>query len=107
MKIERINLGELIHSLVRERGLSDSAFASSIGLKRQNVKKTVFEKASLDTNLLCIISEVLDCNFFDYFKSNQNDDKEELKATVIIEMGKERQDKTFRFVFGKNSTKIE
>lgn len=107
MKVERVNLGELIHSLVRDKGMSDSAFAQSIGLKRQNVKKTVFEKASLDTNLLCRISEALGCNFFDYFKSNAEDDKKELKATITIEMGKEKQDKTFRFVFGDNNIKIE
>lgn len=106
MKIERINLGELIREKVTEKGLSDAEFARSVGIARQNVRKTVFEKASLDTNLLCEISEVLECNLFDYFKSNKEDDKTELKATITIELGKEKKDRTVRFVFGENEVKI-
>lgn len=105
MKIERHNLGEIIHQLVREKGLSDAAFAKSIGLQRQNIKKTVFEKRSLDTDLLCLISEVLECNLFDYFKSNTNDYKE-LRATISIELGQEKQDKTLTFHFGNNNITI-
>lgn len=106
MKINRINLGEVIRQIVTEKGMSDAFFAKEIGMQRQNVKKMVFEKQSLDTNLLCIISEVLECNLFDYFKSNTNDDRRELKATLTIEMGKEKKDKSFRFVFGDNNLEI-
>lgn len=106
MKINRINLGEVIRQIVTEKGMSDASFAKEIGMQRQNVKKMVFEKQSLDTNLLCIISEVLECNLFDYFKSNTNDDRRELKATLTIEMGKEKKDKSFRFVFGDNNLEI-
>lgn len=105
MKIERQNLGELIKELVKEKGLSDAKFAELIGLKRQNIKKTVFDKRSLDTDLLCTISEVLECNIFDYFKSNTLD-YTELKATLCIEMGQQKQDKTIRFVFGENKVEI-
>lgn len=106
MKIERINLGEIIRQLVTDKHLSDAQFAKMIGLQRQNVKKTVFEKQSLDTNLLCRISEELDCNLFDYFKSNTDYDRRELRATLTIEMGKEKKDKTFKFVFGDNNVEI-
>ncbi len=106
MKINRINLGEIIRQIVTEKGMSDASFAKEIGMQRQNVKKMVFEKQSLDTNLLCIISEVLECNLFDYFKSNANDYGRELKATLTIEMGKEKKDKSFRFVFGDNNLEI-
>ena len=106
MKIERINIGEIIREKVTERGLSDAEFARSVGIARQNVKKTVFEKASLDTNLLCEISEVLECNLFDYFKSNNADDKTELKATITIELGKEKKDRTLKFTFGDNNIKL-
>lgn len=108
MKIQRQNLGEIIRQIVTDKGLSDAAFAKLIGMQRQNVKKTVFEKRSLDTELLCTISEVLECNLFDYFKSNTNDDtkKTELRATLSIEMGQEKQDKTIRFVFGENDIEI-
>jgi len=106
MKIERINIGEIIREKVTEKGLSDAEFARSVGIARQNVKKTVFEKASLDTNLLCEISEVLECNLFDYFKSNNADDKTELKATITIELGKEKKDRTLKFTFGDNNIKL-
>ena len=106
MKIDRVNLGELIREKVIEKGLSQAEFARSIGMQRQNVVKLVFEKSSLDTNLVCVISEALNCTLFDYFKSNGTDDKTELKATITIEMGKEKKDRTVRFVFGENDIKL-
>lgn len=105
MKLQRHNLGEIIRELVKDKGLSDAKFAELIGLRRQNIKKTVFEKRSLDTDLLCTISEVLECNLFDYFKSNTVD-YTELKATLCIELGQQKQDKTIRFVFGENKVEI-
>lgn len=105
MKINRVNLGEIIRSLVNAKGLSDAAFAKAIGMQRQNVKKMVFEKRSLDTELLCTISEVLECNIFDYFKCN-GPDYTELKATLTIEMGQQKQDQTIRFVFGENDIEL-
>ena len=106
MKIKRINLGEIIKGMVEAKGMSQAQFARLIGLQRQNVNKTVFDKSGIDTNLLCVISEVLECNLFDYFQSNTKDDKQELKATLTIEMGREKQDKTLRFVFGDNDIEI-
>lgn len=106
MKIKRINLGEIIKGMVEAKGMSQAQFARLIGLQRQNVNKTVFDKSGIDTNLLCVISEVLECNLFDYFQSNTKDDKHELKATLTIEMGLEKQDKTLRFVFGDNNIEI-
>ena len=107
MKIARVNLGAIIKGLVEERGLNDAQFARMIGVQRQNVRKTIYDKQSLDTNLLCVISEVLDCNLFDYYKYNREDNKTELKATLTVEMGKEKKDKVFRFVFGENNVEIK
>lgn len=111
MKMNRVNLGEIIHQIVREKGWSDAEFAKNLNIARQNIKKTVFEKHSLDTDLLCSICEVLDCNLFDYFSAcNQNDypqTPKEIKAKITIEMGAEKQDKTFRFVFGQNKVEIK
>ena len=106
MKIERINLGEIIREKVSQSGMTNAAFARKIGLARQNVNKTVFEKMSLDTNLLITVSEVLECNLFDYFKSDADEKKTELKATITIELGKEKKDKSFRIVFGENELKL-
>ena len=104
MKINRINLGETIRKKVEEKGMSQAEFARQIGMQRQNVVKLVFEKASLDTNLLASICEVLD--LFDYFSSNSDNTISELKATITIEMGKEKKDRTVRFIFGENDIKI-
>lgn len=106
MKVERINVGDLVRQLVEEKGMSQAQFAREIGLHRQNITKTVFSKHSIDTDLLCTISEVLDCNIFDYFKSEDQMGKQELKATLTIEMGREKKDKSFKFVFGENNIKI-
>ena len=99
MKIKRINLGELIKSMVEAKGMSQAKFARLIGIHRQNLNKSVFEKSGIDTNLLCVISEVLECNLFDYFKSDEIVDKKEIKATLVIEKGREKQEKTLCFVF--------
>lgn len=106
MKITRINIGQIVREKVEEKGLSQAQFSRMIGVQRQNIVKTVFDKTGLDTNLLCVISEALECNMFDYFKSNESNDKTELKATITIELGKEKKDKSIRFVFGENDIKL-
>lgn len=113
MEIKSVNIGELIRLRVEQLGLSKSEFAKRLNIARQNIEKTVFAKHSIDTDLLCAVSNVLDCNFFDYFKnsgevSNQIDYKPQVvKATISIEMGADKQDKQFRFVFGDNKVEIK
>lgn len=113
MNIKTVNIGELIRLRVESLGLSKSKFAESLNIARQNIEKTVFSKHSIDTDLLCAISNVLDCNFFDYFKDdqascNKKDYKPQVvKATISIEMGTDKQDKQFRFVFGDNKLEIK
>jgi plasmid maintenance system antidote protein VapI len=109
MKLKRINLGEIIRQKVDELGISQAEFAKSIGIARQNVKKTVFEKASLDTDLVCVISEFLDCNLFDYYKDCNNFDysTKEAKVNISIELGTEKQDKSFILRFGDNKLRVE
>ena len=87
--------------------MSKAAFAKAIGLARQNVDKTVFDKTSLDTNLVCVISEVLECNLFNYFKCNPNDyNPTEVKAKLTIEIDNKSKDKIFHIIFGNNDVKI-
>lgn len=112
MKINRLNIGEEIRKKVEERGMSKAKFAELLGIARQNIEKTVFQKHSLDTDLLCNISEVLNCNFFDYYKSNilcnkiDYIEQKEIKATLTIEMGAEKKEQILRFVFGENNIEI-
>lgn len=112
MKINRVNIGEIIREKVEQMGMSKAEFARKLGLQRQNIEKTVFMKNSLDTDLLCLICETLDFNFFTLFSDseacNNSDYKTpiELKARLTIEMGAEKQERTYRFEFGKHDIKV-
>ena len=106
MKMNNVNLGEIVRQLVSEKGLSEAKFARMIGKQRQNVKAQVFNKKSLDTDLVCVINDALDCNLFDYFYPCNANHYAALKATVTIEMGEEKQDKSVTFLFGDNKLEI-
>lgn len=111
MKIERVNIGELIKNKVKADEMSIASFAKSIGKRRQNIEKTVFSKQSLDTNLLALISETLNFDFFQYYRVEKESNKkdyglQEVKATLTIELGKEKKDQVFRFVFGENNIEL-
>ena len=107
MKMNNINLGEIVRQLVSEKGLSEAKFARMIGKQRQNVKAQVFNKKSLDTDLVCVINEALDCNLFDYFYPCNANHYASLKATVTIEMGEQKQDKAVTFLFGDNKVETK
>lgn len=113
MKIKRVNLGEIVREKVEAKGWSKAKFSEYLGIARQNVEKTIFQKHSLDSDMICNISEVLGCNLFDYFidqdASNEKDYKvrHELKAKLTIELGEETQDRTYKFVFGENKIEIK
>lgn len=110
MKFEDIHIGSIIKSEVLKQGLTLAAFAQSINIQRQNVDKKVFSQKGLATTLLVEISEKLNCNFFDYYYSKENRNykglHQEVKATLTIELGEKKEDKTFRFLFGENDIKI-
>lgn len=108
MKMNKVNLGEVVRQIVEGKGLTKAEFAKSIGIQRQNIEKTVFAKHSLDTDLVCKINESLDCNLFDYYtKGNTNDDIRNVVANLTIRLGSEAHDKTFVFQFGKNNVEIK
>lgn len=112
MKIQRVDIGSIIRELVESKGMSKAEFAKTVGIARQNIEKTVFQKASLDTDLLCRISEELDCNLFDYFLTDDTcnkknySTKKEVKAVLSIEMGAEKKEQVMKFVFGENNIEI-
>ena len=71
MKIEKVNIGLLIEQKMNELHVSKSEMARRCGIANQNINR-VFERTSIDTDKLISISEALDFNFFDYFKSDEN-----------------------------------
>ena len=111
MKIERVDIGRSIRERVVENGISNAAFARMINIQRQNVEKTVFSKNSIDTDLLILISDVLDYNFFQLYQPEEDCNKKdysqrEVKATLTVEFGEKKQDRTFKFLFGDNNIEI-
>ncbi len=118
MKVLTVNIGEIIRQKVEDAKISKAQFAKALNIHRQNIEKTVFQKYSLDTNLLCAISNYLGCNFFDYFVDADNispvgDEttisrpRQVANVTVSIEMGAEKHDKQFTVLFGDNKLKLE
>lgn len=115
MKYKRITIGEYIRQVVAEKGMSSLAFAKLIGKQRQNMETSIYSKASLDTNLLVVISEVLNYDFFKYYRPvdqeeeqcNKNyDTEDDLKATLTIELKKEKKEQVLKLVFGENNLEI-
>lgn len=109
MNFNKINIGEEIKRVTNEKRLSNASFAKKLNIQRQNIERTVFAKASLDTELLIRISEVLDYNFLAlYFECNHINyiTPLECKAVLTIEMGEEKSSKKMTFRFGENNIEI-
>lgn len=58
-----VHIGNLIRQTLKERGYTVVWFAAQLAYTRVNVYK-IFEKKSLDTDLLMRISVILGTNFF-------------------------------------------
>jgi len=118
MKVIAVNIGAVIRQKVEEACISKAQFAKALNIQRQNIEKTVFQKHSLDTDLLCAISNYLGCNLFNYFIDADNSGsvgdeisstrpRQVANVTVSIEMGTEKHDKQFTVLFGENKLKLE
>jgi hypothetical protein len=96
----------LLKNEVKRQNKSFTSFTQEIGIQKQNVERKVFSKQGLDTDYLMLISEKLNCNFFRYYYSetenNQNKLPNKTKATILLEFGKTKQNKTFCFLAGTN-----
>jgi hypothetical protein len=56
-------IGAQIRGVIEERGMTVTEFASRINKSRENAY-SIFNRKTIDTNLLQLISEVLDFDFF-------------------------------------------
>ena len=61
-----IHIGQLIKARLEETGMKKSEFARRINRSSQNVYD-IFQRKSIDTDLLATISHILECNFFEPF----------------------------------------
>ncbi|GHT39089.1 hypothetical protein FACS189437_01510 [Bacteroidia bacterium] len=67
--MNKLHIGLLIKQKVKERGITNSDLARSIHRTRQTVNN-IYDRPSIDTDLLGRISDALDHDFFDYYKKN-------------------------------------
>ncbi len=63
-----IHIGKTIEQVLREQGRSVSWFAKQICCERTNVY-SIFQRASIDTELLLRISRVLSYDFFEEYRN--------------------------------------
>ena len=68
MRFEKVNIGLLIEQKMNELDISKSEMARRCGIANQNINR-VLERPNIDTDKLMAISEALDFNFFDCFRS--------------------------------------
>jgi len=62
MYYEEIHIGKIIQYVFSQSGLTISQFARLIGIQRTRIY-TIFESKTIDTDLLCKISDVLHYDF--------------------------------------------
>lgn len=72
--MRNIHIGQIIHEKFRESGLSVTEFAARISRTRGTIYD-IFSRKSIDTDLLIIISEVLNYDFFQEYYSQETREK--------------------------------
>jgi len=81
---KKINIGKLIKAQFDNSTMSIVNFAKAINKSRNNVYD-IFERSSIDTDLLNKIGHVLDYDFFQHYTMPQKKSSP-AKARVLIEM---------------------
>ena len=66
MEIEKVHIGRLIHKKIKDDGRKATWLADKIGCERTNIYK-IFNKQSIDTMQLQLISIALNTDFFAYY----------------------------------------
>ncbi len=64
--MQEINIGELIKTVLANKGITVTEFAKRINKSRENIY-SIFSRKSIDTDLLAKISEVLEYDFFRHY----------------------------------------
>ncbi|MBC8051434.1 MAG: helix-turn-helix transcriptional regulator [Sphingobacteriaceae bacterium] len=66
-----LNIGEKIREVFEAKKMKLKDFAESVGVARQNIYR-IFEKDTIDIELLLQISSVLDHNFLQYYTNGSS-----------------------------------
>jgi len=94
--IPEVQIGPMVQEVFESRNMKLSDLADQLGTVRQNVYR-IFKKNDLDTGLLIKISEVLNHNFFHYYKTpdptaDQPVDKELTELKTQLDLSKKEID---------------
>jgi hypothetical protein len=65
----KIHIGKLIQAKMEEEGRSVTWLSEQLHCDRSNIYK-IYRKATIDTDLLSLISESLNFDFFQYYSSS-------------------------------------
>jgi transcriptional regulator with XRE-family HTH domain len=94
--IPDVQIGARVQEVFESRNMKLSDLADQLGTVRQNVYR-IFKKKDLDTGLLTKISEVLNHNFFHYYKTpdqaaDQPLDRELAEARTQLDLAEKEID---------------
>jgi transcriptional regulator with XRE-family HTH domain len=83
--MQNVHIGKKIKARQEEQGLSVAEFARRLNRSSQSIYH-IFSSSSIDTELLCDISKVLNFNFFTYWitKEENTDAKNVKKKRVSL-----------------------
>jgi transcriptional regulator with XRE-family HTH domain len=83
------HIGSLIRKKVKERKMSMTDFAAAISCSRPNAY-SIFQRESIDINLLQTISEVLDHDFVEMFNRSSKTPKDPELCVVVLETNSQK-----------------
>jgi len=78
MQNSKIHIGKIIEQKFNESGMTKKSFAQKIGCERNNIYN-IFEKQSINVELLYKISAVL---YYDFFQLYTNELKKEIVSKL-------------------------
>lgn len=81
----KIHIGNEIKQVAENKGINASELGKMINRNRTNVYD-IFKRNAVDTQLLILISNALDFNFFELFLPDERKKKTNAKFTFEIEM---------------------
>ena len=83
---KNVNIGPIIKRIVEERNLSKSEFSRLLGFPCRNNIYSIFQKRSIDTDLLIEISKILNYPFLnEYFEDDAKPSKQINHQILLIE----------------------
>lgn len=77
-----MNIGKLIRQKVDERGITIVRLARELSYSRTNIYK-IFNKRSIDTEVLLRISSILEFDFFSLYSCQLKNKKQDFSGTTL------------------------